>query len=464
MADMIHQGMHGCSAAESYVPPKDELVRERLEWFQDQKLALMMHFGPYAQMGICESWPLSEEDASWSRRDVDWEKDPKVFREQYVNLNRSFNPMRIMPEQWADIGARDGFKYLIFTTKHHDGFCMFDTKYTDYKVTDPSCPFHTHKYANIAKHVFDAFRARGIAIAAYFSKPDWHCPWYWAEGMERPVGSWRNPTYVPGEHPEIWEKYVEFSHNQIMELLSDYGRIDILWLDGGQVNPANGQDIRLSEVLERGRKLQPWLISADRTVGGENENYITPEQSVPTSVIPVPWESCITVGTGFAFKFEDEYKSPRTLVNLLVSVVCRGGNLALNIPPQPDGRLPKGAVKSVDGMGKWLRANGEAIYETRICAPYEVGSVAFTQRAKEGKVYAIFRMEEGETLGEKLIIPYDGEVNRVTLLDCGEVSFRRVELNCAECAEKGIRHGIEVDVPYALVGSSPLAPAFRLEK
>ena len=183
MADLIKNGMHGCSAAENYVPPKDELLRERLEWFQDQKLALMMHFGPYAQMGICESWPLSEEDASWSRRDVDWEDDPKVFREQYVNLNRSFNPMRFVPEQWADVGARDGFKYFLLTTKHHDGFCMFDTKYTDYKITDPSCPFHTHKYANVVKHAFDAFRARGIAIAAYFSKPDWHCPWYWAEGM-----------------------------------------------------------------------------------------------------------------------------------------------------------------------------------------------------------------------------------------------------------------------------------------
>ena len=464
MADMIKQGMHGCSAAESYVPPKDELVRERLEWFQDQKLALMMHFGPYAQMGICESWPLSEADASWSRRDVDWEQDGRVFRQQYVDLNRSFNPMRIMPDQWADIGARDGFKYLIFTTKHHDGFCMFDSKYTSYKVTDPSCPFHTHKYANVARHVFDAFRARGIAIAAYFSKPDWHCPWYWAEGMERPVGSWRNPTYAPSEHPEVWEKFVEFTHNQIMELMSDYGRIDILWLDGGQVAPQNDQDIRLGEVLARARKLQPWLISADRTVGGENENYITPEQSVPSSVIPVPWESCITVGTGFAFKYDDSYKTPRELVNLLVSVVCRGGNLALNIPPQPDGRLPKPAIQAVDGMGDWLRANGEAIYSTRVCAPYEAGDVAFTQRAAEGRVYAIKRLAEGERLGKTLRIPYEGEARRVTLLGCGEVGFSRVELEGEARSEAGAAWALEIDIPYQLVDANPIAPAFRIER
>lgn len=461
MADMIKQGMHGCSAAESYVPPRDECVRERLEWFMDQKLALMMHFGPYAQLGICESWPLSEADASWSRRDVDWESDPQVFRQQYVNLNRSFNPVRMVPEQWADIGARDGFKYLIFTTKHHDGFCMFDTKYTDYKVTSPDCPFSTHKYANVAKNVFDAFRARGIAIAAYFSKPDWHCPWYWAPGMDKPVGAWRNPTYDPAQHPELWEKYVQFTHNQLMELLSDYGRIDIIWLDGGQVAPQNGQDIRLSEVLARARKIQPWLISADRTVGGENENYITPEQSVPTSVITVPWESCITAGTGFAFKYEDKYKTPRELVNLLISVVCRGGNLALNIAPQPDGRLPRGAVESADGMGEWLRANGEAIYATRVCAPCEVGNVAFTQRAKEKRVYALVRLNDGERLGADIVIPYDGDVSRVTMLDCGPVEFERVALDGE--AMQGVTRGIKVRLPYALRGASPIAPTFRLE-
>lgn len=464
MADLIKNGMHGCSAAENYVPPKDELLRERLEWFQDQKLALMMHFGPYAQMGICESWPLSEEDASWSRRDVDWEDDPKVFREQYVNLNRSFNPMRFVPEQWADVGARDGFKYFLLTTKHHDGFCMFDTKYTDYKITDPSCPFHTHKYANVVKHAFDAFRARGIAIAAYFSKPDWHCPWYWAEGMERPVGSWRNPTYDPKEHPDVWEKYVEFTHNQIMELVGgDYGRIDILWLDGGQVDPKNNQDIRLSEVLARARKIQPWLLSADRTIGGENENYITPEQSVPSDYVPVPWESCVTVGTGFAYKYGDTYKSPRELVSLLISVVCRGGNLALNVAPQPDGRLPKRAIESVDGMGAWLKANGEAIYSTRAYAPYDLGGFAYTQRASEGKVYAMYHMDEGEKLGRTLVIPFNQESKRVTLLDCGEVAFKYVELTGDEYAAAGITRGIEVTLPYQLNGTCPIAPTFRIE-
>ncbi|MBQ6947531.1 MAG: alpha-L-fucosidase, partial [Clostridia bacterium] len=183
MADMIKKGVHGCSKEESYIAPTDPLILERLEWFKDQKLALMMHFGPYSQMGVECSWCLSEED-TWARSAMDWDADLETFRQQYWDLNKSFNPVRMQPDKWAQFAHENGFKYLIFTTKHHDGFCMFETEYSDYKVTAPDCPFHTHKYANVAKAVFDAFRAEGLGIAAYFSKPDWHCPWYWAKGME----------------------------------------------------------------------------------------------------------------------------------------------------------------------------------------------------------------------------------------------------------------------------------------
>jgi len=450
MADLIKQGLHGCSREDQYVRPKDPLIQERLEWFQDQKLALMMHFGLYSQMGICESWPLSNEDAEWSRRDVVWEKDPEAFREQYVNLNKSFNPVCVDPDAWAEMASRNGFKYLIFTTKHHDGFCMFDTQQTDYRITSPDCPFHTNKHANLTKSVFDAFRRKGIAIAAYFSKPDWHCPWYWADGMELPVGHWRNPTYDPAKRPDVWDKYVDFTHRQIMELMTDHGRIDILWLDGGQVAPQNGQDVRLSEVVRRARELQPWLLTADRTVGGENENYITPEQSVPSEPIHVPWESCVTVGKAFSFRFDEQYKTPRQLVHLLIDVVCRGGNLALNIAPQPNGMLPAAAVRAVDGMGTWLRANGEAIYGTRMTTPNECGTVAFTK--KQDAVYALVRLSEQEKLGESLVIPWPGEVGKITLLGCkAEVAFERCQ------------DGLRVEIPYELIGSCPIAPVFQMK-
>ncbi len=450
MADAIIHGMHGCSREDEYVRPTDPLVQKKLEWFQDQKLALMMHFGIYSELGICESWPLSDGDAEWSRGGIDWVKDGKEFRAQYEGLKKSFNPVRLQPEVWADIAKRDGFKYLIFTTKHHDGFCMFDTKYTDYKVTDPECPFHTHRHANIAKAVFDAFREKGLGIAAYFSKPDWHCPWYWAEGMEKPVAYNRNPTYDPRLRPDVWEQFVQFTHNQLMELVRDLGPLDILWLDGGQVGPQNGQDIRLSEFMAEARKITPGLLSADRTIGGPNENYITPEQSVPTAPIHVPWESCVTVGTAFSYRFDEKYKTPRELVHLLIDVVCRGGNLALNIAPQPDGRLPANAVKAVDGMGAWLRDNGEAIYGTRLASPNEQGITAFTR--KGGVHYALVRLPEGERLQSTLLIPWPHEAQKLTLLGLeAALPFDRTD------------SGLMVRLPEILVGGNPIAPAFRIE-
>ncbi|GAF08490.1 alpha-L-fucosidase [Paenibacillus pini JCM 16418] len=348
---VVEQGVHNYSSEEKWVRPEEPLLLERLEWFKDQKLGLMMHWGPYSQLGIVESWALSDEDVEWSRNEIDWDIDAEELKRQYFNLNKTFNPLRFQPEVWADLAADNGFKYLNFTTKHHDGFCMWDTHTTDYRITGPDCPFHTHKYADITKQLFDAFRAKGLAISAYFSKADWHTPYYWAPEMKEGTFTSRGPTYDPKEKPELWEQFVQFTHEQIMELMTDYGRIDMLWLDAGWVNDYRDQNVRLGEVVERAREIQPWLLSADRTVGGPYENLITPEQTLPEGPLHVPWESCITMGSAFSFRYEDNYKSVRELIHLLVEIVARGGNLALNVGPQPDGRISKTAISRIQGMG-----------------------------------------------------------------------------------------------------------------
>ena len=172
-----------------------------------------------------------------------------------------------------------------------------------------------------------AFRAEGLAVSTYFSKPDWHHPDFWCKDFGKPTS--RNANYDPAEHPEHWERFVEFVHNQLTELCTNYGRIDTLWLDGGWVRPSvNHQDIRLSEVVEKIRKTtQPHLLVVDRTVQGENENILTPEQSIPPEPIEVPWESCVTLGRSFSFHYDDVYKSLDEVVHMFIEIISKGGVL-----------------------------------------------------------------------------------------------------------------------------------------
>lgn len=417
--EMIQNGVHNYSTEDRYVWSEDPAVLKKLEWFQDQKLGLMMHWGAYSQLGIVESWALSDEDADWSRTGIDWEVTGEEFKKQYFDLNKTFNPIRFEPEKWADIAKAAGTKYLLFTTKHHDGFCMWDSKYSDYKVTAPDCPFHTNRYADICAHLFESFRKRGLGVIAYFSKADWHVDSYWSENYERGCYQHRGPSYDPKENPQEWERFVEFTQNQIMELGSRYGRLDGMWFDAGWVCPRTGQDIRLGEVIERVRKFQPGMLCADRTVGGPYENYVTPEQCVPDKPLSIPWESCITLGTSFSFAYEDTYKSPRELICLLVDIVVKGGNLAINVGPQPNGCLPKGAVKSLLGMGEWLKENGDAIYGTRVCAPYKKDGIGFTK--KGDTVYAIQTFaDEKDEVAQEVWIPYEGRVTKITALETKE--------------------------------------------
>ena len=382
--DAIINGTHGYMPA-NYIEPVEPAVREKLEWFKDQKLGIMMHWGMYSQTGDVESWGLCDEEKEWSRCRVDWADDDETYKRRYWGLNRSFNPVRFRPEVWAELAAKNGFKYLIFTTKHHDGFCMFDSKYSDYKVTAPECPFSTNPNANVVKRVFDEFRAKGISIAAYFSKPDWHNTDYW-ENHGLGYHNTRMPSYDVAKNPAKWKRYSEFVRNQILELVGDYGPVDIIWLDGGQVQRNCGLDIQIEKIIADARKINPGLISVDRTAGGTCENVITPECTVPPEPLAVPWESCVPMGTGFSYRYDDVFKSPNELIHLLMDIVAKGGNLALNVAPGPDGRLPRGAVENMNAMGAWLAKNGEAVYGTRPTPPFRKDAWAFT--AKGGAVYA----------------------------------------------------------------------------
>ena len=419
--EMIQDGVHSYTEEDCYVPPKEKAVQEHLDWFMGLKLGLMMHWAPGCQLGTLESWPLSDGDGSWSQADVDW-TDIETFKQQYIDANKTFNPVRFRPDRWAELAEECGFKYLLFTTKHHDGFCMFDTQTTDYKITDPSCPFHTSPYADITRSLYDEFRKRGMAISVYFSKPDWHSDDYWHR--EFGTAPTRNVNYSIEEHPEMWERFVSYTHRQIEELGTRYGKIDCLWLDGGWVNPDNqGQDIRLGEIVNKLRSgPQPHLIVCDRTVGGEFENIVTPEKEIPERPMNIPWETCTTVGDRFSFHYTDNFKTGRQLVHLLLNVVSRGGNLALNVAPQPDGALPAGAVASLRDLGRWMRIHGEGIYNTTIAEPYFIRNIRYT--AKGDTRYIFYLYEDCASLPLKLHLRFSGKAHHIRLMRTGqEVPF-----------------------------------------
>jgi alpha-L-fucosidase len=312
------------------------------------------------------------------------------FRRRYFALNRTFNPVKFDPDSWAAVARNAGMQYVVFTTKHHDGFSMFDTRQTDYRITAPEVPFSRHPRANVTREVFQAFRRKGFAIGAYFSKSDWHSPYYWRPDR---FAEDRNPNYDTLAEPERWSKFVDFVHGQVKELMTGYGSIDILWLDGGQVRPPK-QDIQMDKLVAMARGLHPDLIVVNRGARDKYEDYRTPEQEVPGKPLDYAWESCITMGKQWSYKPDDEYKSTRELIHLLVEIVAKGGNLLLNIGPAPDGTLPPTAVSRLNEIGEWMRINSEAIHETRPMAPYKQGRVALTR--KGNIVYAILLSNEGE--------------------------------------------------------------------
>ncbi len=411
---------------ERYVSETDPLVKEKLKEWQNIKFGLLMHWGTYSQWGIVESWSLCPEEYGWCERRAGSNPDNYVaYKKEYEDLKKTFNPVEFDPERWA-IAAKDaGMKYVVFTTKHHDGFSMFDSKYTDYKVTDPECLFSSNPKANIAKEIFEAFRKQGLWAGAYFSKPDWHSEYYW-DPYYPPRD--RNVNYEPEANPEKWGKFIEFTHNQILELLTDYGKIDILWLDGGWVakkpksvienayaNKLSGtengyiksrvvnQDIRMDELVVKARQKQPGLIVVDRAVHGKNQNYLTPENRVPDKTLPYPWESCIISGGGWSFTPNAKYMTAREGIHMLVDVVAKGGNLLLNIAPSPEGTWQQGAYDLLKSYGDWMKINSEGIYNSKPLLPYKENNICLTQQ-EDGITYFFYLAEEGETQMPKEIV------------------------------------------------------------
>lgn len=366
-----------------YTPPREADVRAHLDQWQDLKFGMIIHWGLYAVPGIVESWSICSEDEDWIPRDSTM--DYNAYKQWYWNLNKEFNPRQFDPDQWAASAKNAGMKYVVFTTKHHDGFAMYDTKYSDFSIAKG--PFADHPKADVAKYVFDAFRKQDMMIGAYYSKPDWHSQDYWWSRYATPD---RHVNYTIANHPQRWNDFKQFVYNQIDEITSRYGKIDILWLDGGWVR-APKEDIGMDNIAKMARRNQPGLIIVDRTVTGEYENYRTPEKMIPEKQLPYPWETCMPLSKDWGFVPGAIFKSPDVIISTLIEVVAKGGSLLLGVGPTPEGVIEPEVVRILDEIGQWLKVNGEAIYNTRNTPIYHDGNVWFTASKDKLTTYAIVR-------------------------------------------------------------------------
>jgi len=302
----------------------------QMEWWQDARFGMFVCWGPVT---------LTSREIGWSRGQarpdqLQGGKGPTPV-EVYDNLYKKWKPDRFSANEWVKVAQDAGAKYMIFLVRHHDGFSLYNTKLSDYKSTSPEAAW-PH---DVMRDIADTCHAAGLKLIVYYSQPDWHHPDYRTENHAR---------------------FIRFLHGQIRELLTNYGRIDGLWFDGLH---GTAEDWDAENLFRMARGLQPWLIINNRC--GLPGDYDTPEQKLGKFQLDRSWETCMTLGTQWSWKTNDTIKSLKQCIDALVTCAVRGGNLALNTNPMPNGQIEPRQVQRFREIGRWLKKCGKTIYATR---------------------------------------------------------------------------------------------------
>lgn len=342
-----------------------EQKAKRMAWFDAARFGMFIHWGLYAQPAGVWKGKKNPHACEWLQCNA------KIPVSEYEPLIKTFNPTKYDPESWVKLAKDAGMKYIVITSKHHDGFALYDSKYTDWDMGGtPS------KNKDLLKPLADACRKHGLKICWYHSIMDWHHPHYGGKDIQ----PWRGNSTI--EKPDM-ETYIAFMKNQLHELLTNYGDISLLWFDGqweGSWTHEMGKDL-----YDYCRTLQPniiinnrvdvgWTKEAGMTKPGEYRgDYGTPEQKIPpTGFGPgIYWESCMTMNDTWGFKTHDHnWKSDKVLIHNLIDIASKGGNFLLNVGPTAEGEIPAPSIERLKAMGAWMKVNGESIHGTS-ASPFE---------------------------------------------------------------------------------------------
>ena len=353
---------------------------DRTAWYRDAKFGMFIHWGPYSLASVEASWPIMEP------------KVGGISEAEYRELPKRFNPVKFEPQAFVELARSAGQEYMVFTTKHHDGFCMFDSSYTDYKITN------TPYGKDIVKQLAAAAQRADMPLGFYYSPPDMHHPGF------RDTSKLSRDTWKGGPTRPEWPLYLDYMQLQLTELLTNYGPAALIWFDGLDNQEKYG-GVRFVDLI---RKLQPATLVNDRI--GVPGDYQTPEQFIPNAIptknvhisgidpsiqeklkptIPKPedfqlWETCMTINNTWAYNMHDhEYKSAQFLIRGLVEVASRGGNFLLNVGPRPDGTIQPEFEERLRAIGDWLAVNGDSIYGSTYGPVQRMASVRTTAKGRK---------------------------------------------------------------------------------
>ena len=359
---------------------------QRLEWWKDARFGMFIHWGPVSLKGT----------------EIGWSRGKEIPVEEYDNLYKQFNPVKFNADEWVKLAKDAGMKYIVFTSKHHDGFCMWNTKYTDHNIMNS--PFKR----DVMKELAEACKKQGMALGFYHSTTDWYNP-------DFPLTS---PGGTVKRQVSNLDRYTEYLKNESAEIIKNYGPLLVMWYDVPQEFDAK----RGQGVIDYIHTIQPDILVNDRT--GAKGDFDTPEQRIGDFQIDRPWETCMTIGDQWAWKPNDVVKTLEQCLHNLIRSSGGDGNLLFNVGPKPDGTIEPLQAVRLREMGKWLEKYGYTIYGTR-GGPVKPTDWSVSTR-KGNKIYFHILKWSGDT--PKIILPDFGmEIKNCVLANGGDVKVTRLK-------------------------------------